>query len=102
MLKCMSDTTIRLDSSVRDRLRALADEDDVTLGQLLTRLAEREEYQRDMRRANEVMDQMQSGDPAAWKEYLSELRAFEAGTTRDGLTPAAAEWPEYNDGASGA
>jgi hypothetical protein len=94
---CMSETTIRLDSTVRDKLRALADEDHVTLGDLLRRLTEREQYQRDMRRANEVMDRMQREDPAAWQEYISELRAFEAGTARDGLTTAASDWPEYND-----
>ena len=70
----MSETTIRVDSGVRDRLRALADEDHVTLGDLLSRMAEREQYQRDMRRANEIMDQMQRDDPQAWHEYLSELR----------------------------
>ena len=93
----MSETTIRLDSSVRDKLRALADEDHVTLGDLLSRLAEREQYQRDMRRANEVMNRMRREDPAAWQEYISELGAFEAGTARDGLTAAGSDWPEYND-----
>jgi hypothetical protein len=96
----MSETTIRVDSTVRDRLRVLADEDHVTLGDLLSRLAEREQYQRDMRRANEVMDQMQREDPEAWQEYVADLRAFEAGTVRDGLTAAASDWPEYNDGGS--
>lgn len=98
----MSDTTIRLDSAVRDKLRALADEDHVTLGDLLGRLAEHEQYQREMRRANEVMDRMQREDPAAWHEYLSELHAFEAGTARDGLSAATADWPEYNDAAGSA
>ena len=93
----MSETTIRVDSAVRDKLRALADEDHVTLGDLLDRMAEREQYQRDMRRANDVMDQMQHDDPEAWREYLSELRSFEDGTIRDGLTEAASDWPEYND-----
>lgn len=99
----MSDTTIRLDSAVRDKLRALAEEDHVTLGDLLGRLAEREQYQREMRRANEVMDRMQREDPAAWQEYLSELHRFEAGASRDGLTAAATDWPEYHDagGATG-
>jgi hypothetical protein len=96
----MSETTIRLDSTVRDKLRALADEDHVTLGDLLSRLAEREQYQRDMRRANEVMDQMQREDPGAWREYVSELRAFEAGTARDGLAEATSDWPEYNGAGS--
>jgi hypothetical protein len=96
----MSDTTIRLDSAVRDRLRALAEEDHVTLGDLLSRMAEREQYQRDMRRANDVMDQMQHENPAAWQEYLSGLRAFEAGTSGDGLTAAASDWPEYNGAGS--
>ena len=97
----MSDTTIRLDSAVRDKLRALADEDHVTLGDLLARLAEREQYQREMRRANEVMERMQREDPQAWQAYLSELRGFEGGTARDGLSDATAEWPEYNDGTQG-
>jgi hypothetical protein len=97
----MSDTTIRLDRAVRDKLRALAEEDHVTLGDLLSRLAEREQYQRDMRRANEVMDQVRQEDPAAWQEYLSELREFEAGTSSDALTAAASDWPEYNDAGSG-
>jgi hypothetical protein len=96
---CMSDTTIRLDSAVRDKLRALADEDHVTLGDLLARLAEREQYQREMRRANEVMERMEREDPKAWQDYLSELRGFEGGTMSDGLSDAAAEWPDYNEGA---
>jgi hypothetical protein len=97
----MSDTTIRLDSAVRDKLRALADEEHVTLGDLLGRLAEREQYQREMRRANDVMDRMRREDPPAWGEYLSELHAFEVGTASDGLMSATAEWPEYNDAAGG-
>ena len=97
----MSDTTIRLDSAVRDKLRALADEDHVTLGELLARLAERERYQREMQRANEVMDRMQREDPRAWQDYLSELRGFESGTARDGLSDATVDWPEYNDDAQG-
>lgn len=94
---CMSETTIRLDSVVRDKLRALADEDHVTLGDLLRRLAEREQYQRDMQRANQVMERMQREDRVAWQEYLAELRGLEAATARDGLTAAASDWPEYND-----
>lgn len=93
----MSETTIRLDSAVRDKLRVLAEEDQVTLGDLVGRLAEREQYQRDMRRANEIMDQMRQEDPASWQEYLSELNEFGAGTARDGLTAAVSDWPEYND-----
>ena len=95
----MSDTTIRLDTVVRDKLRALAEEDHVTLGDLLARLAEREQYQREMRRANEVMERMQRQNPMAWSEYLAELTTFEAGTMADGLGNAAAEWPEYTDAA---
>ncbi|MGH3276085.1 MAG: hypothetical protein ACRDNZ_17385 [Streptosporangiaceae bacterium] len=93
----MTDTTIRLDSAVRDKLRALANEDHLTLGDLLGRLAEREVYQRDMRRANEVMDRMRRENPEGWQEYLSEFQVFSEGTAGDGLGAAAAEWPEYND-----
>ena len=96
----MSETTIRVDSAVRDLLRVLADEDHVTLGDLLSRLAEREQYQRDMRRANGVMDQMQREDPDAWQEYVTDLHAFGDGTARDGLTAGASDWPEFNDGGS--
>ena len=42
----MSDTTIRVDIVVRDKLRALADEEHITLGDLLGHLADREQYQR--------------------------------------------------------
>jgi hypothetical protein len=93
----MSDTTIRLDSAVRNKLRALADEEHISLGDLLGRLAEREQYQREMRRANEVMDRMRREDPAAWQEYVSELDGFETGTASDGLSAAVTDWPEYND-----
>lgn len=96
----MSETTIRLDSAVRDKLRALADEDHVTLGDLLDQMAEREQYQRAMRRANDVMDRMRAQDPPAWLEYLAEQHAFEAGTSGDGLAGAAADWPEFNAGGS--
>jgi hypothetical protein len=61
-----------------------------------TARAVRERYQRDMRRANEVMDRMRRDDPEAWRDYASELRAFATGTARDGLTAAASDWPEYN------
>jgi hypothetical protein len=98
---CMSDTTIRLDSSVRDKLRALAAEDGVALGDLIARLAEREQYQRDMRGANDVMDTMRREDPAAWQEYRSELDAFDTGTARDGIGTGAAEWSEYNNDMTG-
>ena len=65
-------------------------------------LADRVQYQREMRRANEVMDQMRREDPAAWQEYVAELRTFEAGAAGDGLTAAEADWPECNDAAGGA
>jgi hypothetical protein len=94
----MSDTTIRLDAAVRDKLRALAEEDHVTLGDLLARLAEREQYQREMRRANEVMERMRREDAGAWNEYVAEVATFEAGTMTDGLGNAAAEWPEFASG----
>jgi hypothetical protein len=96
--KRMSETTIRVDSRVRDQLRALADEDHTTLGSLLERLAEREQYQREMRRANEVMRALERERPDAWHDYLDELSAVSEGTAADGLPDADAEWPEYNEG----
>jgi hypothetical protein len=96
---CMSETTIRVDSRVRDQLRALAEEDHTTLGSLLGCLAEREQYQREMRRANETMERMAREDPDAWRDYRDELNAFEEGTGTDGLGDATTEWPEYNEAA---
>jgi len=93
----MSDTTIRVDSAVRDKLRALAEEDHTTLGDLLERLTEREQYQREMCRANELMERMAHAEPDAWHEYLDELHAFEQGAVADGLGDAATEWPEFNE-----
>jgi hypothetical protein len=93
----MSDTTIRVDSVVRDKLRALAEEDHTTLGDLLERLAEREQYQREMRRANELMERMEHAEPDAWREYLDELHAFEQGTAADGVGDPATEWPEFTE-----
>lgn len=93
----MSDTTIRVDGSVRDRLRSLAEEDHITLGELLVRLAEREQYQREMRRAREIMERMQRTGPQEWGSYRQELHGFEQGAAADGLPDAAAEWPEYNE-----
>ena len=52
---------------------------------MLGRLGEREHYQREMQRANQVMDRMRREDPVAWQEYLSELSSFEAGTSGDAL-----------------
>jgi hypothetical protein len=95
----MSETTIRVDSRVRDQLRALAEEDHTTLGSLLKRLAEREQYQREMRRANELMRVMERETPDEWHEYVDELSTVGEGTSADGLSDAAAEWPEYNGGA---
>ena len=93
----MSETTIRVDTAVRDKLRALAEEDHTTLGDLLERLAEREQYQREMRQANEVLERMERTRPDEWHEYMQELRTFEAGTASDGLGDAAAEWPAYQE-----
>jgi hypothetical protein len=49
------------------------------------------QYQRDMLRANEVMDRMQHEDPAAWQDYVADLCGFEVGTARDGLATAASD-----------
>ena len=92
----MSDTTIRVDSAVRDKLRALADEDHVTLGDLLSRLAEREQYQREMRRANEVMDRMRAETPRH-ESTCPSWAASEGGTARDGGDGSHVRLAEQND-----
>jgi hypothetical protein len=68
-----------------------------TLGDLLNQLAEREQYQREMRRADDAMERMRREDAVAWAQYLSELHTFDAGTTRDRLTAPGPGRPECND-----
>ena len=63
--------------------------------------AERKQYKRDMRWANEVMGNTQRDDPEAWRAYRAELRSFEDATISDGLTDAASDWPEYNGDGNG-
>jgi hypothetical protein len=54
---------------------------------MLCRLARRRRYQCEMRHAYKLMDRPRRRDPAAWQEYLSELRAFGDGTADAGTGP---------------
>ena len=52
-----------------------------------------------MRCAAVIMDRMRRQDPPARQGYVTELRTLELGAVGDGLTGAAADCPEYQNGA---
>ena len=82
----MSPTTIKVDSSVRDRLAALARERGITMGALLLEATERLERDAFFARAQEQLEQLRRNDPDAWKHDRAESRAWQRGTDRDGLS----------------
>jgi predicted transcriptional regulator len=91
----MSTTTIKVDSAIRDRLTHIARARRMTLGTLLSNVADqldREQHWADIETAYE---RAQREDPAGWDEYLSELAEWEKGTVPVD-TAAAEEWPELN------
>ncbi|MQA85426.1 MAG: hypothetical protein GEV03_12565 [Streptosporangiales bacterium] len=91
----MSITTIKVDSSVRDRLAQVARARGTTMSALLSEAAERLEADQRWAEIEAAYERLQREDPTGWAEYLDELAEWDAATT--GADPAAAEeWPEYN------
>lgn len=91
----MSTTTIKVDTTVRDRLARVARARGTTLGALLSQCARRLEVEERWAEINAAYERLQREDPAGWAEYLNELAEWETGTTGPDPT-AAEEWPEYN------
>jgi hypothetical protein len=88
----MKATTIRVDTSTRDRLARIADDEfhGASLGETLQRLIDEHE----MQAAHAAYARLRS-DPGAWDEYRTEITDWDA-VTGDGLGSAADEYPEYN------
>jgi hypothetical protein len=88
-------TTMKLDTGIRDALAAVAKEDfgGVTLGDALAALLKEHRHVVMARQVEEGYARLQR-DPEEWADYMAELSSL------DGLhevdTTAAEEWPEYN------
>ena len=79
----MSTTTIKVDSTVRDRLAVLARERGTTMGALLAEATERLERETFFTRARDQLVRLREDDPDAWHADRAESRAWQAGTDRD-------------------
>lgn len=86
-------TTIKVDSTVRDRLAAVARSRGTTMGALLEVESHRLAAEQRWRDIEAAYLRLQQEDPAAWADYLAELGELTAGEADDS---AAQEWPEFN------
>jgi len=91
----MTVTTIKVESTVRDRLAAVAQARGTTMAALLDAESRRLESEVRWAAIEESYARLQREDPAGWQEYLDELRVWETGTGEPDRS-AALEWPEYN------
>ena len=82
----MSATTIKVDTSVRDRLAILARERGTNVGALLAEVTETLERQAFFRRAQEQLERLRREDPTGWNVDCAESRSWQEGTDRDTLS----------------
>lgn len=85
----MTTTTIRVSVAARDRLQAIAQEEQKTLGEVVDALLEadrRRRFWEEMRIAVEHT----KADPVAWAEYQAEFRLWDTASA-DGL-PVDEDW----------
>ncbi|WP_159621732.1 DNA mismatch repair protein MutS [Ruania rhizosphaerae] len=78
----MTATTIKVDTDLRDRLKAQAADHGTTLGQHLAALADLDDRSR---RFERLRDQIRRTPPDEWASYLDETAAWD-GAVSDGLT----------------
>jgi hypothetical protein len=91
----MSTTTIKVETTVRDRLAVLARERGTTMGALLAEATERLEREAFFARAREQLEHLQQQNPDEWQANRDESRSWQAGTDRDTLSNAdAPNWWE--------
>jgi predicted transcriptional regulator len=91
----MSTTTIKVDDGIRDRLAHVARARSMTLGALLSDVADQLEKEQHWAEIEAAYERLQREDPAGWADYLAELAGWEAGTLPVDAS-AAEEWPEFN------
>lgn len=81
----MASTTIKVDTTVRDRLAILARERGTTMSALLVEATEALERQTFFARAKQQLDQLRRDDPDDWNADRAESRSWQAGTDRDSV-----------------
>ncbi|WP_163572060.1 hypothetical protein [Fodinicola feengrottensis] len=89
----MSDTTIKVDSGVRDRLRAVAHRRHVTLGALLDSVSRDLERAERMKEIAEQYETYAREDPAGFRAEISESHDWDQ-LAGDTLPPARNEYPD--------
>lgn len=90
----MPTTTIKVDSTVRDRLASAARDRGITMAALLRDIVSELEAQQQWAVIEASYEHLKREDPDGWAEYVAELTAWDAVTSDPG--DATAEWPEYN------
>jgi hypothetical protein len=95
----MSQTTIKVDTAVRDRLSALARKREVTLGELVNELVERAEHEQYWAEIYAGYERLRA-NPEEWADYMAELHSWTDARDPDSIwsdnQAAREEWPEYN------
>lgn len=90
----MTVTTIKVDTTVRDRLASVAHARGITMAALLRDVCSELEARQEWSIIEASYERLKREDPQAWAEYEGDLRAWDSVTS--GLGDAGPEWPEYN------
>jgi len=91
----MTVTTIKVDTTVRERLATVARARGTTMGALLEVVADGLEAEQRWMEIEAAYSRLQRDDPAGWNEYLTELADW-AATGGEADAGASDEWPELN------
>lgn len=79
----MASTVVRVEEKIHTILREWSDEQDKSIGQVVSELVEQHQRTRFWRLVHDDYARLQS-DPAAWNQYRDEVAFFEGGSM-DGL-----------------
>jgi hypothetical protein len=91
ILTSMPTTTIKVNTTTRDRLSAIAQQQGVSQDAALQQLLDEHE----MNQVHAAYARLQQEDPEGWRGYLAEQAEWDA-VAGDGLPDARDEYPEYN------
>ncbi len=78
-----STALIRVDEKTRDRLAKMAEQDQMSIGEVVTTLTKKAERDRFWKNVHEGYARLRA-DPEAWAEYQAEVRVWDV-TLMDGL-----------------
>ena len=82
----MTSTTIKVDSTIRDRLAVLAGERGTTMGALLADVVECLEREAFFAKARTQLERLRQDHPTDWKADRAESHSWQAGTDHDTLS----------------